>query len=82
MMKRKIPILISAWAVIVTLLICLGAEAKAQNAHELVEKSFNYMRGKTSTSMVDMTIHRPGWERVMTIQAWTKGQEESIFWIR
>jgi outer membrane lipoprotein-sorting protein len=79
MMKRIILILISAGGLIVVLMIGLGAEAKAQKAHELVEKSFNYMRGKTSTSTVDMTIHRPGWERVMTIQAWTKGQDVSIF---
>ncbi|UCG67725.1 MAG: outer membrane lipoprotein-sorting protein [Deltaproteobacteria bacterium] len=26
-----------------------------------------------------MTIHRPGWERTMTMKAWTKGQKDSIF---
>lgn len=57
----------------------LGADAKAQDAQALVEASFNYLRGKTSTSLVDMTIHRPSWERSMTIKALTKGQDESLF---
>ena len=55
----------------------MGAEA--QNARTLVENSFNYMRGKTSVSTVEMTIHRPDWQRTMTINCWTKGQENSIF---
>lgn len=54
---------------------------EAQNARTLVEDSFNYMRGKTSVSMVEMTIHRSDWQRTMTIKSWTKGQENSIFWI-
>jgi outer membrane lipoprotein-sorting protein len=37
------------------------------------------MRGKTSVCTVDMTIHRPDWERTITIKAWTKGQNDSIF---
>lgn len=53
--------------------------AEAQNARTLVENSFNYMRGKTSVSTVEMTIHRPDWQRIMTINCWTKGQENSIF---
>ena len=61
------------------LLIGLGADAKAQDAQTLVEDSFNYMRGKTSISTVVMTIHRPDWQRTMTIKVWTKGQEDSIF---
>jgi outer membrane lipoprotein-sorting protein len=53
-----------------------GADALA-----LVEQSFNYMRGKSSVSTVIMTIHRPSWEREMTIKAWTRGQKDSLFYI-
>lgn len=56
-----------------------GTNAKAQNAQAVVEDSFNYMRGKTSVCTLDMTIHRPDWERTITIKAWTKGQNDSIF---
>lgn len=63
------------------LLLCLGAakETNAQDARAIVEASFNYMRGKTSVSEFDMTVHRSAWERVMTIKAWTKGQDQSLF---
>jgi outer membrane lipoprotein-sorting protein len=39
------------------------------------------MRGKASVSTVIMTIHRPDWQRQMTIKAWTRGQKDSLFYI-
>jgi len=51
----------------------------AQDARAIVKEGFNYMRGKSSFSVVDMTIHRPNWERKMTIEAWTKGLKNSLF---
>jgi outer membrane lipoprotein-sorting protein len=39
------------------------------------------MRGKASISTVEMVIHRPDWERRMTIKAWTKGERDSLFFI-
>jgi outer membrane lipoprotein-sorting protein len=64
-----------------SLLIGLGlrGSGKAQDARALVQASFDYYRGKASIATVDMTVHRPDWERVVTIKAWTKGQEESLF---
>jgi outer membrane lipoprotein-sorting protein len=47
----------------------------------VVEGAVDHLRGRTSRAEVDMTIHRPDWERSMTIKAWTERQEESIFWI-
>jgi outer membrane lipoprotein-sorting protein len=52
---------------------------QAQDPQALVQASFDYYRGKASFATVDMTVHRPDWERVVTIKAWTKGQEESLF---
>ena len=51
----------------------------AIDAKQLVEDGFNYWRGQASISTVDMKIHRPDWERTMTIQAWTRGQADSLF---
>jgi outer membrane lipoprotein-sorting protein len=53
----------------------------AQDAGQIVEDSFNYVRGKASISMVNMIIHRPDWQREMTIKAWTRGQKDSLFYI-
>ena len=56
----------------------LNTGAYALDGQALIEASFDYFRGRTSIAMVDMTIHRPEWERVMSIKAWTKGQDESL----
>ena len=47
----------------------------------LVKEAVDYYRGKASIATVGMTIHRPEWERTMTIKAWTKGQKDSLFFI-
>jgi len=59
----------------------LTCTALAIDAQTLVEKSFAYLRGKASVSLVQMTIHRPRWERKMIIKAWTKGLKQSLFYI-
>ena len=67
---------------IVFFLFSAGAQAedaRPEDARALIEGMFDYMRGKASYAEVDMTIHRPDWERTMTIEAWTKGISESIF---
>lgn len=55
--------------------------AKPLTAPEIVQKSLDYMRGKTSISDCEMTIKRPDWTRTMTIKALTQGMDNSIFWI-
>ena len=55
--------------------------AGALDAQSLVTDSFNYMRDKSSVSEVVMTVHRPDWERKMTIKAWTRGRKDSLFYI-
>ncbi len=75
-MKKKA---IFALVLLLSSSVVLCAAAGAQDAHNLVEAAVNYYRGKASIATVDMTIHRPGWERTMTMKAWTKGQKDSIF---
>ena len=55
--------------------------ADAQDGQAIVEAGFDYIRDKASVTLVEMTIHRPSWERVVTIKAWTLGQKESLFTI-
>ncbi|NVL92921.1 MAG: outer membrane lipoprotein-sorting protein [Desulfobacterales bacterium] len=64
-----------------SMIILLTEYANGQDAQVLVQAAVNYYRGKASISTVDMTIHRPNWERTLTIKAWTKGQKDSIFTI-
>ncbi|MCF8029222.1 MAG: outer membrane lipoprotein-sorting protein [Desulfobacteraceae bacterium] len=66
-------------------LMCFAAAGHGRindpDPRELVKGAVNYLRGKTSQAVVEMTIHRPDWQRQMTIKAWTEGRENSIFWI-
>ncbi|MBN2431401.1 MAG: outer membrane lipoprotein-sorting protein [Acidobacteria bacterium] len=66
---------------LIFVLACCGAllGAEETDADRLVEGAFDYWRGTASIATVEMTIHRPDWERTMTIRAWTRGQDDSIF---
>ena len=68
-------------ALVLALLTGASTAALADDAKTIVEKSFNYMRGKASISTCTMLIHRPDWQRSMTIKAWTLGTSDSIFYI-
>ena len=77
-MRRTIAALRLTAGLALLLLSSPGMGAEAQDAQAIVQASFDYWRGKASVATVAMIIHRPDWERPMTIKAWTKGQSDSI----
>lgn len=65
----------------VALLLLAAAPAPATDApsaEDIVRAAVDQWRGLSSESEVTMTIRRPDWERTMTMQAWTKGDERSL----
>jgi outer membrane lipoprotein-sorting protein len=54
------------------------AFAQAPDATTIVRDAVNHWRGVASDSVMTMVIHRPAWERSMTIRAWTKGEKKSL----
>ena len=52
--------------------------ALAEDATDIVRASIDHWRGESSYSEITMTIHRPDWERSMSINAWTQGDERSL----
>ncbi|HGS4541123.1 outer membrane lipoprotein-sorting protein [Vibrio parahaemolyticus] len=50
----------------------------AESAFDIVQKSDQAMRGKSSYSEASMEIVRPDWTRSMTMKSWTKGTELSL----
>ena len=52
--------------------------AFAQDAAEIVRAALEHWRGTSSQGEMTMTIHRPGWERSMSMKAWTQGQKHSL----
>ena len=53
-----------------------GGDADA--AKEIVRAALNHWRGLTSRGEMTMTIHRPDWERSMSMQSWTQGEKRSL----
>jgi outer membrane lipoprotein-sorting protein len=54
------------------------AAGAAPDATEIVRDAVNHWRGLSSNSVMTMVIHRPDWERSMTMHVWTKGDDHSL----
>ena len=74
-------LLMKTFWLVLLLVLLQDPRAEALDALSLVENSFNYMRDKSSVAEVVMTVHRPDWERKMTIKTWTRGRKDSLFYI-
>ncbi len=55
-----------------------GANAATRDATEIIRDALNHWRGLSSTSEMTMTIHRPDWERSISMQSWTEGEKRSL----
>jgi outer membrane lipoprotein-sorting protein len=56
---------------------CHGAE-NTPDARAIVRAAVDHWRGLSSYTEMSMVIHRPDWERSMTMRAWTKGDKKSL----
>jgi outer membrane lipoprotein-sorting protein len=52
--------------------------AEERDGKTIVRDAINHWRGLSSYTEMTMIIHRPDWERSMTMQAWTKGDDRSL----
>jgi len=48
------------------------------DARELVKAAMEHWRGTNSYSEMTMTIHRPDWQRSMSMRAWSEGDKLSL----
>ncbi|MDZ7759509.1 MAG: outer membrane lipoprotein-sorting protein [Desulfovermiculus sp.] len=60
------------------IIMILPRPGQTQDAGETVRSAWDHFRGQASRSKVIMTIHRPSWERTMTMKGWTKGEAMSL----
>ena len=60
------------------LLFAGPAPADPVTARDLIRKAMDQWRGLSSHSEMTMTIHRPDWERTMTMESWNKGDKLSL----
>ena len=68
-----IPVLLTAAAA-----ATLETSPPEPDATRIVQDAVNHWRGLSSDSVMTMVIHRPDWERSMTMRAWTKGDEKTL----
>ncbi len=74
------------WLVVAAVLMVGGASASsaqdvqldADDVLEIVRGAWENFRGRTSYGELTMTIHRPDWERSVSMRAWTEGSDQSL----
>ena len=71
-MTTRIPI------TVILLLCSFAGNAQERDATQIVRDAINHWRGVSSDTVMSMVIHRPEWERSMTMRAWTKGDDRSL----
>ena len=52
--------------------------AAGNEARNIVKSAIDHWRGESSRGAVTMTIHRPDWERSMSLRSWTRGMDDSL----
>jgi outer membrane lipoprotein-sorting protein len=68
-------------AILVSIMVAvvgLAAPSSAQDAAEIVKRSIDNWRGESSYGEMTMIIHRPSWERSMSMRAWTSGPKRTL----
>ncbi|MGI9249232.1 MAG: outer membrane lipoprotein-sorting protein [Woeseiaceae bacterium] len=68
------------WFILLLFLVVMPVDAvdEERDATQIVRDAINHWRGLSSYTEMTMVIHRPDWERSMTMRAWTKGQEQTL----
>ena len=67
----------SFFCLILLVIPALGI-SEERDAKSIVRDAIDHWRGVSSYTEMTMIIHRPDWERSMTMRAWTKGDDYSL----
>ena len=54
------------------------ADDLERSATDIVRDALNHWRGLSSHGHMTMVIHRPDWERSMSMETWTEGEKQSL----
>ena len=55
-----------------------AADDTERDATQIVRDALNHWRGLSSYGEMTMIIHRPDWERSMSMRSWTQGDKTSL----
>ena len=67
-----------AWLILLLLFAAAASSGQERSADEIIRAAVDQWRGVSSQSDMTMVIHRPDWERSMTMRAWTKGDDKAL----
>ncbi|WP_455221974.1 outer membrane lipoprotein-sorting protein [Kaarinaea lacus] len=62
----------------IALIVFNTSSLAAPDAKAIIKAAMDHWRGLSSYSVMSMTIHRPDWERTMTMNCWTLGDKQSL----
>ncbi len=58
-----------------------GLFAQEPDATEIVRKADQLLQGRSNYAEISMTIHRPKWDRSLTMKSWSKENDFSLIYI-
>ncbi len=59
-------------------LVATTGSGQSPTADDIIRKAMDHYRGQTSSAEMTMIIHRPDWQREMSMQAWTEGDKRTL----
>jgi hypothetical protein len=68
--------LLKVLAILASVALSPAANGSETEAEKLVREAFDYYRGEASYAVMEMTIHRPEWERGQVLRGWTRGDKD------
>ncbi len=60
------------------LLSATPGSAQQLTADDIIRKAMDHYRGQTSSAEMTMVIHRPDWQREVSMLAWTEGDKRTL----
>jgi outer membrane lipoprotein-sorting protein len=60
------------------LALSITSDSHGPDPRDLIQQAMNHWRGISSYSEMTMTIHRPDWQRSMSMRTWTKGDKTTL----
>jgi len=79
--KHTVLYILFAWVCCLQPAQVSAETAPGEDARVIVEQAFDYWRGLSSVARFSMTIHRPDFQRSMVMKGWTKGRQNSLFFV-
>jgi len=65
-----------------TVILFFSYFVSAQSSTEILQKSEDNLRGKSTIAEMKMTIQRPKWTREMEMKVWAKGEDYSLIYLK